>query len=156
MRKEISELEGHKTWNVVPRKSVKKGANVLPSTWAYKINQYPDGRKRKVKTRFCVRGDRQVEGVDYTEKYAPVVSWSTVRLLMTLAIQQGWATKQVDFSNAFVQAELVKKVYIKVPSMFESEGDSVLELNKSLCGLVEAPLLWYNHLKQGFKKSGFV
>ena len=40
--------------------------------------------------------------------------------------------------------------------MFESEGDSVLELNKSLYRLAEAPLLWYNHLKQGFKKSGFV
>lgn len=37
MGKDISELEGHKTWNVVPRKSVKKGAKVLPSTWAFKI-----------------------------------------------------------------------------------------------------------------------
>ena len=75
---------------------------------------------------------------------------------MTLEIQQGRAFKQVDFSNAFVQAKIDSKLYIKVPSMFESEGDMVLDLNKSLYGLVEATLLWYNHLRGGFRKVGLL
>ena len=62
----------------------------------------------------------------------------------------------MDFSNAFVQAKIDSKIYIEVPSMFESEGDRVIELNKSLYGILKAPLLWYNHMKKGFKKSGFV
>ena len=55
--------------------------------------------------------------------------------------QQGWATRQVDFSNAFVQAELQEDVYIEVPQGFKDPDgqDVVLKLNKSLYGLVQAP-----------------
>jgi hypothetical protein len=65
MRQEIEELEGHKTWKVLKRSSLPEGANILPSTWAFKIKRYPDGRLRKFKAQFCVRGDMQIEGVDY-------------------------------------------------------------------------------------------
>ena len=89
MDKEIDELEGHETWNVMLRSSLPEGANVLPTTWAFKIKRYPDGRLRKFKARFCVRGDKQIEGVNYNDKYAPVVAWSTVRILMRIALQEG-------------------------------------------------------------------
>ena len=112
MKKEIEELEEHDTWSVVRRADLPSGCHVIPSTWALKIKRYPDGRLRKFKGRFCARGDKQVEGVDYSEKWAPTVSWSTVRILLCLALNQGWVTKQVDFSNAFVQATLDKDVYV--------------------------------------------
>jgi hypothetical protein len=34
----------------------------LPIVSAFKRKSYPDGRVRKLKARFCVRGDKQVEG----------------------------------------------------------------------------------------------
>jgi hypothetical protein len=61
--------------------------NVLPCTWAFKIKRYLDGRVKKFKARFCARGDRQKEGIDYFEMWAPVVQWSTVRIAMILAIK---------------------------------------------------------------------
>ena len=76
--KEIKELKEHKTWMMMAWSKVPKTARVLLSMWAFHIKCYPDGRHRKFKARFCVRGDQQVEGVDYTKKYSPVVSWSTV------------------------------------------------------------------------------
>jgi hypothetical protein len=156
MVQEIQELEAHDTWKVVRRDDMPEGANVLPGTWALKIKRYPDGRLRKFKARFCARGDRQVEGVDYFEKYAPVVSWSTVRLVMSLSIQQGWKTKQVDFSNAFVQASLNEEVYMELPAMFETDQGraEVLKLEKSLYGLVQAPMYWYRHLSTALQKQG--
>jgi hypothetical protein len=42
-------------WEYVPN----PGKNVLPSTWAFKIKRYPDGRVKKFKAQFCARGDRQ-------------------------------------------------------------------------------------------------
>jgi hypothetical protein len=75
MNEEIRALEEHSTWTIIKRSSVPEGANILPGTWVFKIKRYPDGRFRKTKARFCVRGDRQVEGIDYFESYAPVVSW---------------------------------------------------------------------------------
>ncbi len=78
METEVGELEEHNTWTVVPLSSIPEGANILPSTWAFKHKRYPNGESRKFKARFCARGDRQIEGVDYFEKYAPVAQWSTV------------------------------------------------------------------------------
>ena len=60
-------------WDVVVHES---WMNILPSTWAFKCNWFPDGRVQKLKARFCVRGDRQVEGVDFFLTFAPVVNWT--------------------------------------------------------------------------------
>ena len=151
MKREIDELQHHNTWTIVAKRCLAKGTNVLPGTWALKIKRYPDGRLRKFKARFCVRGDRQIEGVDYDDKFAPVVSWGTVRLLSILSINQGWVSRQVDFSNAFVQAPLKEDIYINLPQMFSSvsgEGKEVMKLNRSLYGLVQAPLYWYRYLTE--------
>jgi hypothetical protein len=53
-------------WEVVDREP---WMNVLPSTWAFKCKRYPDGLVKKLKARFCVRGDRQREGVDFFETF---------------------------------------------------------------------------------------
>ena len=71
------------------RSDIPAGANIIPSTWALKIKRFPDGRLRKFKGRFCARGDKQVEGVDCFEKYAPTVSWTTVKILLCLSQTHG-------------------------------------------------------------------
>mgnify|MGYP003551355284 FL=1 len=84
MSDEMEQMELKDPWEVVPLASVPEGANILDSTWAFKRKRYPDGRVRKLKARFCVRGDQQIRGVDFFDTYAPVVGWSTVRLLLIL------------------------------------------------------------------------
>jgi hypothetical protein len=89
---------------------------------------------RKFKGRYCVRGDKQKRGVDYNETYAPVVSWTTVRMMLVMAATQGLRTTQIDFTNAFVQANIKEDVYIELPAGFDSpiDGDYILKLNKNL------------------------
>ena len=142
MKDEIAAVERHNTCTVVDKASVPAGANLLPGTWTFRIKRLPNGTLRKHKARFCARGDKQIAGVDYFDKYAPVVQWSTVRMMLCLAASEGLHTRQVDFSNAFVQADLKEEVYIQVPQGFlGSNGgteDPVLKLNNSLYGLVQA------------------
>jgi hypothetical protein len=82
-------------------------------------------------------------------------------MVMNLAVQQGWATRHVHFSNAFVQATLTDEVYVELPEIFcdkQKNGpkDGVeLKLSKSLYGLVQAPLSWYNHLQKGLNDLDF-
>jgi hypothetical protein len=45
---------------------------VLPCTWDLRCKRFPDGMIRKLKARFCARGDKQMEGVDFFETFAPV------------------------------------------------------------------------------------
>jgi hypothetical protein len=73
MQKEMDQLEEEDPWEVISITEVPEGANILNSTWAFKRKRFPDGRVRKLKARFCVRGDQQIEGVDFFDTYAPVV-----------------------------------------------------------------------------------
>ena len=75
---------------------------------------------------------------------SPVVSWVTVRLMMIFGLLLSLQSKSIDFSNAFVQAELESPVFLEIPQGYESKetGDMVLELHRSLCGQIEAPKLW--------------
>ena len=111
MKKEIEELEAHDTWEIVKKDSIQPIDGIMPniiqSTWVFKIKRYPDGHLRKFKARFCVRGDAQVEGLDYFESYAPVASWNTIRIILIMSLQQGWKIKQADFSNA-MQSDMIK------------------------------------------------
>jgi hypothetical protein len=142
--------------------------NVLLSTWAFKAKRYPSGLLRKLKGRFCVRGDRQIENVDYYETFAPVVSWNTVRLLLMLQAQLGLASKQVDYTAAFVHADIDLPpnydslspdeknrvgVYVEMPRGFAQPG-RVLKLKKNLYGLKQAPRNFFQHLKSNLEAVG--
>ena len=89
-----------------------------------------------------------------------MVSWTTVRILMRVALKEGWKSRQVDFANAFVQAAVKEDVYIALPPGFRytdqtcDSKELVMKLNKSLYGLVQAPLYWFNKLKEGLNKHG--
>jgi hypothetical protein len=165
-RIEIETLIGMNVWDLVPRQT---WMNVLPSTWAFKRKLYPNGLVRKLKARFCCRGDQQLFGVDFWDTFAPVVSWTTVRLLLILSMQLQLATKQVDYTAAFVHADIDNPpgydsltpeeqarsgVYVEMPRGFQQPG-MVLKLNKSLYGLKQAPRNFFMHLKGKLEKVGF-
>ena len=162
MKKEIKQLILQNTWNYVERSKVPKSSDgkrrtILKGTWAFKLKRLPDGSPLKYKARYCVRGDLQKEGVDYFETYAPVVQWSTVRLLLTMILANDWTTKQVDYTNAFAQADLEEEVYIEPPRGlgFKNKADKVLYLVKSLYGLKQAPKTFFEKLKRGLEQRGF-
>jgi len=49
------------------------------------------------------------------DKHAPVVSWTTVQMLMILTVREKLHTRMVDFTNAFAQAKLKETVYVELP-----------------------------------------
>ena len=152
---EMEQLMDKDVWNVVPRgKAISEGANIIDTVWAFKRKRYPDGTVKKLKARLCVRGFQQIEGVDYDDTYSPVVAWSTVRLLLILSILQNLKTKQIDFTLAFVHAPVNNGTYVEMPKQYEMDG-MVLELNKNLYGLCDAPANFFYHLKGELEKRGF-
>ena len=164
---EVKTLEDMDTWEVVDRE---KGMNVLPSTWAFKVKRNPSGMVKKLKARFCARGDRQLEGVDYFDTFAPVVSWTTVRLMLILSAILNLQTCQADYTAAFVHAPIDKDpnydflspekqrtsgVFVEMPRGFSIPG-KVLKLKKSLYGLKQSPRNFFHHLKSKLESIGFV
>jgi hypothetical protein len=162
MQQEILALLRQRTWTRVAREEVPPNPDgtarkILKGTWAFKLKRLPDGTPLKYKARYCCRGDMQTEGVDYFDTYAPVVQWSTIRLVLTLALQHGWSTRQVDYTNAFAQADIQEEVYIEPPRGFTGKDgvNKVLKLRKSLYGLKQAPKTFFDKLRSGLLERGF-
>ena len=78
-------------------------------------------------------------------------------MLLTLTMKLGLKTKQVDYSNAFVQAKIDNEVYCELPEEFSVDGsrDYVLKLERSLYGLKQAPRLWFKTLEKSLHARGF-
>ena len=152
-KNEVSALEAKNTWVEVDASDAQ--SRILPGTWHFKIKRRPDGTIKKYKARYCVRGDLQEVN---EETFAPVVAFSTVRIFLVLSLLLRWQTCTVDFSNAFVQADLDSPVWIHLPRGFKSNKQGVkrcLQLNKSLYGLRSAPKLWNHHIVAALLSIGF-
>ena len=106
----------------------------IDSVWAFRRKRYPERRVKKLKARLCVKGDQQLEGIDFFDTYCPVVGWSTIRPLLIMSILLDLDTKQADYTLAFVHAEEELGTYIEMTRMFEKEG-FILELKRNLNSL---------------------
>ncbi len=133
--------------------------HVIPSTWAFKCKRYPDGRIKKFKARFCARGDKQLEGIDFFETYAPVVQWTTIRLTFILEILLV-KSKQEDVLCTFLHGELEpdENVYVEMPlgfSQYAKDGtQKVLKLKKTLYGLWQSPRAFWKYITEKLVACG--
>ena len=150
--KEIETLESMDAWEVVDREG---HMNVIDAIWAFKLKRFPDGMVKKFKARFCARGDQQLEGIDFFETYAPVVQWTTVRMMLILEILLKLKSKQGDVTAAFLHADLGEdeKVYVEMPLGFRKKG-KVLKLKKTLYGLRQSPREFWKYLTKAMNEVG--
>jgi hypothetical protein len=91
----------------------------------------------KHKARLVARRFVQQERVDFDDAFAPVARMESVRLLLTLAAQEGWRVHHMDVKFAFLNGDLKEEVYIHQPLGFVIPGkeNKVLCLRKTLYGL---------------------
>lgn len=135
--KEIIALEVAKTWSVV---DLPRGRVALGTMWVFKIKYNADGTVERLKSRLMVLGNRQKEGCDYDETFAPVAKMTIIRSLLKIVAANNWEVHQIDVHNAFLHGDLREEVYIKLPQGIENpDPRKVCRLHKSLYGLKEAP-----------------
>jgi hypothetical protein len=159
MKKEVEAHTKNQVWELIKKSTVPKGHKIMPSVWAMKRKRRISDREiYKWKARLNIDGSKQEEGVNFWETFAPVASWSTIRMVLILALINGWDTRQVDFVLAYTQAEVECELYMSIPKGFEVEGDEeyVLKLKKNLFGQRQAGRVWNKHLIERLKAVGFV
>ena len=117
----------------------------------YMFNKH--GWFKKCKARLVVRGDQQVKNP--TENtYTATLAGRSFRMLMSIAARFNLELIQYGDVNAFVNADLPYKVYMRIPPRFREVG-IVLELHKALYGLRESLLLWQKYFTTTLSKIGF-
>ena len=112
MKEELQALNDNQTWSVV---DLRKGKKVVGSRWIYKMKFQSNGSIERYKARLVARGFTQTYGIDYKETFATVAKMSTVRVLLSVAVNHGWSLFQMDVKNAFLHGDLEEEVYMKLP-----------------------------------------
>lgn len=146
-----------KTWRLVP---FQPNMNVIGCKWVFRTKRKSDGSVERHKARLVAKGFNQVPGEDYFETFNPVVKPTTVRLLLALALSNGWTMRQLDVHNAFLNGTLFEVVYMKQPLGYVDPNfpSHVCKLERSLYSLKQAPRAWFKRLHDylitvGFKPS---
>ena len=135
----------------------KQHKNPISCKWMYRVKYISDGTVQRYKACLVIRGDHQVEGLDYNETFTPVAKMSTVLCFLAVAVSKGWDLHQLDVNNAFLHGDLDKKVFMKLPPRFTcSSPTKVCRLQKSLYGLRQAPRHWFAKLSRKLREYGFV
>ena len=75
-----------------------------------------------------------------------------------LAFYIGWYTFSLDFSSAFVQADIDVPIWVHIPRGFRYTlpGRICLRLKRSVYGIAQAPRLWHKYLFTALKSLGFI
>ena len=112
------------------------------------MKQLPDANGKTVKSakaRLVARRFQQVQGLDYTEMYAPVIKFTTIRLLLALGAHYDLELHQMDVVTAFLNGDLDEDIYMEQPEgcIDESKKDFVCKLLKALYGLKQAHRQWH-------------
>lgn len=91
----------------------------------------------RYKARLVAKGYTQTFGIDYQETFAPVAKMNSIRVLISLAANQGWPILQFDVKNAFLHGALEDEVYMATPPGFHMPRakEKVCKLKKALYGL---------------------
>lgn len=153
MQKEFGALENNQTWVMT---SLPPGKKALGCKWVYKIKYNSDGSVECLKARLVILSNHQVEGIDYTETFAPVAKVVIVRVFLVVGAARNWEVHQMDVHNAFQHGDHDEEVYMKLPPDFTpSRPGQVCRLQKSLYGLRQAPRCWFAKLAASLRQYGF-
>ncbi len=151
MQKEVRDQSENQNFSVIHKSKVPRGATTLPSVWQMKRKRDIKTRQvKKWKARLNVDGSRMQKGIHYTDTYAPVASWNSIRLLLTMTAVHAWHTKQLDYVLAYPQAPVEKPLYMKIPKGFSIDkgntDDYVLKILRNIYGQKQAGRVWNQYL----------
>lgn len=113
MQNEMRSLHVNKTWDLIPKPAK---CSVVDCKWLFKIKQ--EFNNVRFKTRLVAKGFTQKEEIDYTEVFAPVVKFTTVRMMLALVAHFDWEMYQMYVTTAFLHGDLDKPIYMNQPEGF--------------------------------------
>ena len=161
MKKEVEDQLNNGNFTIVHRSNLPPNQRIFPAVWQMRRKRDIKTQEvKKYKARLNLDGSRMKRGVDYEETYAPVTSWRSIRLLLTMVAMHKWHTLQLDYVLAFPQAPVERELYMAIPKGFTMDSgdptDYALHIHKNIYGQKQAGRVWNQYLASKLiKEVGF-
>lgn len=151
---EYESLLENETWDLVDLPRERKAVG---SRWVFKVKHHSDGQVERYKCRLVAKGYSQLYGADYDETFSPVVRFSSIRTLLSFAIQNNLHVHQMDVVTAFLNGHLEEEIYMEQPEGYIKPGQEhlVCKLKKSIYGLKQSPRCWSKAFTEFMMEIGF-
>lgn len=98
----------------------------------------------------------QRRGIDFTETFAPVVRYDSLRVFLAMVAKKNFEMLQFDVQTAFLYGKLQEDILMEIQEGLNTERKSrglaansvVRKLERSLYGLKQAPRCWNQKFKE--------
>jgi hypothetical protein len=154
MHEELNNFSRNEVWELVERP---KNHNVIGTKWVFRNKHNEDGVVVRNKARLVAQGYTQIEGLDFSETFAPVARLEAIRILLAYACAHNIKLYQMDVKSAFLNGKISELVYVEQPPGFvdPKRPNHVFKLSKALYGLKQAPRAWYERLRDFLLSKDF-
>jgi hypothetical protein len=134
MKHEYDSIIQNGTWELV---ELPKRVQPITCRWVFKVMKFANGEIEKLKAWFFVRGFEQQKGIYLEKKFALIMKWAIIRMVISLVVQHGWKIKHLDIKITFLNGDLKEDMFMLQFHGFVKEGSEhlVYKLNCVLYGL---------------------
>ena len=113
------------------------------------------GTPCKAKSQWIARGDKDPDLFSVCAS-SPVIHRDTFMLGLQVLASENWRMHFADFSQAFLQGDgLQREQPLPIKDLPGVQPGSLLQICKTVYGLVDAPFQWNQHLDKLFKSMGY-
>lgn len=90
------------TWDVVLLPS---GRKAIGSKWLFKVKENERGEVERFKARLVAKGFAEKTGINFGETSAPVAKFTSIRVVLLLAVKYDLLVHQMDVKTAFLNGQ---------------------------------------------------
>ena len=97
------------TWKL---EDLSEGRETVGCKWVFDIKHDHEGKISRYKARLVVQGYSQIPGMDYFEKFVPVVRHDSLQAMLAIAAIQDLEICQLDIKGAYLNGDLQEEIYM--------------------------------------------
>jgi hypothetical protein len=146
-----SKMDAHKVWHVNKRKEMPEGKKCIKCKWVLDIK-----RNGIFRARLVACGYSQIPGQDFTNAYSPAMNDITIHIMLLTKLVHNLESKLADVETAFLYGILEELIFMECPEGLSIKDDEVVQLDRTIYGLVQEVRAFFNRLKLALGKIGFI
>jgi uncharacterized protein YaeQ len=102
------------------------------------------------------KGFGQKEGTDFAHTFATTATFTSMRILLTIAAKHNWPVYNFDFVAAYLNAPIDEEVWVRPPEGLKTQEGNACILHKALYGTKQASRCWWKHSSSTLASLGYV